>query len=184
MKTFKILINAVIMLMLIFSLSFAVETNYNSTITPTESPGAVTYSFSTTFSDSGSGDIYYTQGFWIKDLTEANGYINAICSEVGTEDVNIFVEYSNTFTGTYVAGTTDTDLDAVGTTAKQDTIGIVAGAAEIKYKAYKYARLKFVAGQAIGSTTISGAVTFWKPEGLKGIILRSRMTLVGNTATS
>ena len=155
-----------ISLLLVFSLSFAGTTPDQTVESSDKRPGILYYYGTVTFVDSISGAIYYTQCMYIGSVKEAYGYIHAVCSEVGTEDVNIFVEYSNDRT-TWVVGTTDPNLDAVGTTEKQDTIGIVNGAAELKYKTYNWMRYKFVTGQAIDHTILTWGTTFTKPEGLK-----------------
>jgi hypothetical protein len=78
-------------LMLLAGISFAVETNYNEPVTRTEPWGAVVYSGTVTFSDSGNGDTYYTQTMLIGAVDkDYYGWIRVICSEVGTEDVNVF----------------------------------------------------------------------------------------------
>jgi hypothetical protein len=140
-----------ISLLLIVSISFA-GTTYDQTVSANDTrPGILYYYGTVTFSDSGSGAIYYTQCMYIGSVKGAYGYIHAACSEAGVEDVNVFIEYSNDRT-TWVLGTTDPGLDALGTTQKEDTVGIVSGSAEIKYKTYNWMRYKFVSGQAIGST--------------------------------
>lgn len=163
MKLFKYLIPLLIVLLvpLVFSASY-----YNETVSKLDVPGKVVYYGTTTFADSASGTIYYTQAFFIAPYTAAYAYGYFVCSEAGTEDVNVFLEYSNDRT-TWYAGTTNSALDAVGTTAKMDTLNIIAGAEDEPYRTFVWARLKFVAGGAINSTTISWSVGFDKPSGLQ-----------------
>jgi hypothetical protein len=166
---FKILILLIVPLLIGLPL-MAAESNYDESVTDVDFPGKLTYKGTVTFSDSGSGDAYYTQAFSISGVADAYGYGRFVCSEVGTEDVNVFVEYSIDKT-TWTAGTTDSDLDAVGTTAVNDTIGIVQGSAEYLYQTYPYARLKFVAGQAINATTMTWSISFNKDSGLANVQL-------------
>jgi hypothetical protein len=48
-----------------------------------------------------------------------------------------------------------------------DTLNIIAGAEDEPYRTFVWARLKFTAGQAINSTTITWSVGFDKPSGLQ-----------------
>ena len=156
-----------IFLLLFFCFSYAVETTYDQTVNSIDTrPGKLYYYGTVTFTEHGSGDIYYTQCMYIGSVNSTYGYGHFVCSEVGTEDVNVFIEYSNDRIA-WVVGTTDPGLDAVGTTEKQDTIGIVNGVAELKYKTYNWMRYKFVTGQAIDITTLTWGTNFTKPEGLK-----------------
>jgi hypothetical protein len=66
----------------------------------------------------------------------------------------------------WITGTTDSNLDACGTTAKVDTIGITQGVEQVNYQVYPYFRLKFVVGQAMNATVLTYTVTFKKPEHL------------------
>lgn len=152
----KRLITFITILLLVFSVPlFAVETNYDQAVSADYNYGGITYNGTVTFSDSGSGDIYYTQWMCIGFVDKSKyGWLDVVCSEVGTEDVNVFFEYSNDCYNTYLDGT-DSDLDAVGTTAVQDTVGIYQGTASEKYASFGWVRLKFVAGQAINATTVT-----------------------------
>jgi hypothetical protein len=135
-------------------------THYDQTVSKKDPDGKLVYYGTVTFADSASGAIYYTQGFYIGATNSQYAYGRCICSEAGTEDVNLFIEYS--YDGeNWIAGTTDTGWDAIGTTAKVDTLGIRDA---LLYKSALYARLKFVAGQNIGSTTLSWMFAWIKPD--------------------
>ena len=155
----KNIIVFVLVLLVSFSISFGVETNYNEAVSPSFQPGKIIYQGTVTFADSGSGDIYYTQAMLVAPVTYSDALARFICSEVGTEDVNVIYEYSFDNV-TYFAGTTPADLDALGTTAVIDTIGTEAGTGQIKHRTAVWMRIKFVAGQAIGSTTVTWAAAF------------------------
>ena len=173
----KALYVLIIFLMLTFSLQAA--TNYNETVSPANHNGAQVYSGTVTFLDSANGDIYYTQKMKMGATNAVDGYGRFICSEAGTEDVNVFIEYS--FDGTtWITGTTDADLDAVGTTAVVDTFGIVQGVNQILYHMSPYVRFKFVVGQDMGSTTLTW--NFWMSKNT-GVELKS-VGGASNTPTS
>ena len=174
---FKIVLVTLISILLI-SFPLMAGSHYDETVDKNDVVGKVNYSGTVTFADSASGAAYYTQAMAIGGMTDAYGYAYFICSEAGTEDVNVFVEYSNDKL-TWVAGTTDSDLDAVGTTAVEDTIGIVQGAMSYKYKSWLYMRLKFVAGQAINSTTVTWTIGFNKNSGVD----RTNLARVSNRDT-
>lgn len=129
-------------------------TSANNTVTKVEPWGSIVYSSSISLTLLTTGDVYYTQAMLI-GLVDKDRYgrIIASCTEVGTEDVNIFLEYSSDKT-TWTAGTTDTDLDAVGTTVVKDTIGIVQATACDLYKTHCYVRGKIVPGQTITTGSI------------------------------
>lgn len=152
--------------LLMVTTAFAVETTYNQTVAPSSPWGASVYSGTVTFTNHGSGDIYYTQSMLIGTVNKAKyGWFYVICSEVGTEDVNVFFEYSFDNV-TWVAGSTDSNLDAVGTTAVTDTVGVVLGTACQKYQSYCYMRIKYVTGQAIDATVVTWKLGFSKPDAL------------------
>lgn len=166
MKTKIFFLITIILVILTLNIAMA-ATHYDQDVSYIDRTGKLTYYGTVTFADSGSGAIYYTQAMFIGAVSEDYGYAYFVCSEVGTEDVNVFVEYAPTEDGPWVAGTTDTDLDAVGTTAKTDTIGIVQGADAVVYHCFNFMRFKFVAGQAMNSTVLTYYAGFRKPSGLE-----------------
>jgi len=166
MKLFKYSFIVLAILLILAGQSFAGSTYYDQDVSEIQRPGKLLYYGTVTFSDSGTGTIYYTQAFYIGGVNTAYGLGRFICSEAGVEDVNVFVEYSMD-AETWVAGTTDTDLDAVGTTAVIDTFGLVRGVDQLLYSTWLFMRYEFLAGQAIGSTTLTWSVAFTKPSGLE-----------------
>jgi hypothetical protein len=167
MRSFKSLCFIAALLFLVLSLAWS-GTTYDQTVDPVDRIGKLYYSGTVTFTDSASGAIYYTQAMYIGAVNASYGWGTFQCSEKGTEDVNVFIEYSNN-RSTWVAGTTDSDLDAVGTTLVEDTIGVANGADILKHKTFMWMRYKFVAGQAIGSTTMSWGTSFIKPSGIENV---------------
>lgn len=170
----KFLIVAILML-LFTSMLFAAETYYNRTVEVDDEVGFVVYTISFAVSDTITATVYYTEAMRIGGLTEAYGYSNfqVAGTTTGVEDINVFIEYADDPDDTNAnwvlgIGTTDSDLDAVGTTVVKDTIGIVAGTAEFNYKKYGWMRYKFVLGAANNPSKVMKAATkFIKPEGLK-----------------
>lgn len=125
--------------------------------------GKTQYYGSVTISDTVTSAAYYTKPFYIGTFTDNYGWVTASCTDVTTEDLNVFIEYSND-KANWTAGTTDSDLDSVTTAFRADTVGIVQGTASIKYKAHLWARLKIVPGQTISSTVFNYTATFDKPK--------------------
>lgn len=176
MKWIKI--TAVVAFVALIIVGVYAGTTANQTVYHPERYGNVYYNGTVTFADSASGAIYYTQAMLISALNDNYAFANFQCSEAGTEDVNVFVEYAPTENGPWTAGTTDSNLDAVGTTLVIDTLGIVAGAAQVKYKAYGWMRFKFVAGQNMNSTTLTWGASFKKNSGLE----KERVALVKSSS--
>lgn len=164
-RTNYFIIGLVIIFMIAFS-GLQAATTYNETVSKIDVPGALVYYGTVAIDDTTTGDTFYTQAFMIAGVAGSYGYGSFYCAEAGTEDVNVFIEYSNDLIN-WIAGTTDTGVDAVGTTVKSDTIGIVAGNQQYLYKTHIYARLKLVPGQTMNSTTFYYFLSFRKPAGLE-----------------
>jgi len=156
------------------TIGFSQETYYNQTVEVSDNPGFVMYSVSFSVDDTITETVYYSEAMKIGALSDAYGYSNfqVAGTTAGVEDINVFIEYAddpdetNTNWAAHI-GTTDSDLDAVGTTTVEDTIGIVQGAAQFKYKKYSWMRYKFVLGQANADGKIMKASTkFMKPAGI------------------
>ena len=161
MKLIKYFLFVLVALLLISTPLFA-ATHYDQAVSILDPDGKTVYYGTFEFADSASGAIYYTQGFYIGAMNSQYAMMRAICSEAGVEDVNGFVQYS--FDGTnWIDGTTDSGWDAVGTTAKVDTVGIRD---LLLYKSAVFMRLKWVAGANIGSTNLSYWIVFIKPDGV------------------
>ena len=166
MKTSKIFI--IVALVLVGAFAVQAGTTYVQIVDPINRIGKLAYSGTVTFTDTVIGATYYTQAFYIGAVNYSDALARFICSEVGTEDINVFVEYSVDGLA-WVAGTTDTDLDAVGTTAVLDTIGIVQGVNEVIYHTFFFMRYKFVAGSIINHTVLTWVTAFIKPAGLERV---------------
>ncbi len=92
---------------------------------------------------------------------------------------NFNIEYSLD-AATWVAGTTDLDLDAVGTTAVLDTIGQAEKTNEQIYHTYMFIRFKLVPGATVGNgLVLTWSAAFIKPAGLE----RVQVDLVKDTPT-
>lgn len=143
-----------ICLILVLLVSFSYATTYsNKTVSKEEWPGKIRYYGTVTCADTASGAIYYTQWFYIGASNYTYGWGDFQINEVGTEDVNVFIEYSGDFANGKV-GATDSDLDALGTTQKFDTLGIAQGTVD-PYNRYLWARLKFVLGSTNGGVGVA-----------------------------
>jgi hypothetical protein len=154
-------------LLLAIAPSIMAGTHANQTVNdPIERWGKLIYSGTVIFADSASGAIYKTQSMLISAVNVEDGYGYYICSEAGTEDVNVTYEYSFD-NSNWFAGTTDSDLDALGTTAVWDTIGVVQNSNELKYHSCVFFHIVFTAGQNMNSTTVTWNTSFIKPAGLE-----------------
>lgn len=163
MKQIKFLL-AALFLTVCFSVNnlFAVDTQYNQgTWTYQNVAGKWHYHLEVTIDSVGSGDIIYTPFIFIPATTSTYEYFRVIASNAtGTEDFNVFFIYTNDPTDDvadagYALESTDSDLDAVSTTAVYDTLGIVQGTASKNYKIYNWVALKIVNGQAVSASTIT-----------------------------
>lgn len=148
-------------------------THYNETVnvtTEANTKGQIIYHGTVTFADSASGAIYYTQAMWIGGCNVNNLYGYLVCSEVGTEDVDVTLEYSRDLV-TWVAGSEV--KNAQGTTATFDTLNIIAGAKQLPYLVFPWVRWKFLAGSTMSTNemVLTWVVTATKPEGLKQTIM-------------
>jgi len=148
----KNLFAVLMILILLFPLAFAAGTDDN-TVNWNMNPGKLHYYGTVTCSDTASSATYYTQWFYVGACNYSYGYADFDINEVGTEDVNVFYEYSNDYTDGKL-DSTDTDLDAVGTTQVYDTIGIANGGAD-SFKRYGWMRIKFVLGATNGGDGVA-----------------------------
>jgi len=76
-------------------------------------------------------------------------------SEVGTEDIDVFVDYSYDGSTWYELGGTAIKV-AQGTTAAYDTLNVIGGTRQLAYNFASYLRVEFD-----GQTMNSGAVITW-----------------------
>ena len=147
-------------LLLAYAVAFAGD-NYNQTTTvAAEGATYVTYKVTGTMTDQ-TGN-YYSKGLFIGDLNDQDGYIQVkLSDESGTEDVNVFLEYS--FDGvTWTAGTTDSNLDQVGATVVNDTLGIANGVDQILFHNSNLLRVKLDGQTGNPATTFTVYVTLKK----------------------
>jgi len=138
----------------------------NQTVSYIEDDYTVLYYGTATFGAAGGTDNCYTQLMRIDflDLTTYPATIQIWCTDVtGTEDVNGFIQFSNTvYDSTFKELGTDTGLDQIQTTVKFDTVGVCLG---VKCYGAVYMRLK-LDGQAgnPNSTPVNWSILFYKPE--------------------
>lgn len=141
--------------------------NYNQVVTAKNDAksGVLEYSWSFTMTDS-TGN-YYTKAMRIDGIErDKDGTLETVCSEVGTENVDVFAEYSSDLK-TWIAGTTDADLDALGTTQVSDTVGVSAGIDQkLTFRTLKWMRYKYAGQSGNQQTTVSGRLTLRKPAQL------------------
>lgn len=176
----KSIIVFILVLFVSFGISFGADTTYNEIVVPSFQPGKIIYQGTVTLSDTTVGGMYYTQAMLIAPVTYSDALARFICSEVGVEDINVFIEYSYDNV-TYYAGITPADLDAVGTTAVIDTIGTEEAAAQIKHRTAVWMRFQFVVGQAMDPTSIlTWAAMFILPAG----VVEEDLYKVKNTPTN
>jgi hypothetical protein len=128
-------------------------TQYNATVyIKDEIKGVLQYYGTITFDDSTTAGNWYTQAFRIAGCGAEYGWIDVDVSEVGTEDINVFLEVSNNLID-WTALTTDKDVDACGTTAKRDTVGISENVSQLALtKSHIWMRIHAVPGQTCGGS--------------------------------
>ena len=171
----KFIVFMIIAMMFAISSAMAQSTYYNQTVEVDDNPGFTNYTTSFSVSDTITGTIYYGEAMKIGAFSDAYGYgtFQVAGTTTGTEDVNVFIEYADdpeTTNANWVlgVGSTDSDLDAIGTTIVEDTVGIVQGTVSFKYKKFGWMRYKYVLGAANNAgKIIKSSTKFMKPEGLK-----------------
>ena len=133
---------------------------YNQTVSFKIGESYVMYYGTVDMTDDTVGN-FYTQACFLHELNHNNAFIYAVCSEAGTEDVNVTAEYSMDRT-TWLAGTAIDGLDQLGTTSLVDTINVVTGAQQNAYYVGRWIRLKFDGQTGNGDTTVSWWMVFRK----------------------
>ena len=146
---------SILMLMvLIFSFiqaSFAQVSTWNFEVKDRHSSGKFSYNIPMAIVAVANTDINYSQAFYLPATTDTYIFMRAVASEVGTEDINLFWQFASdpsVVTASWITEATDSDLDAIGTTAVEDSIGIAQGTVSKKHKIYGWCRIKAVNGQA------------------------------------
>lgn len=101
--------------------------NYRQTTTKVfETPTYVLYKVGPYTMTDSTGN-YYSRTMQLGGLNATDGYMYITQTEVGTEDVNYSLQYSFDGVNWINQSAADSDLDAVGTTAVTDTLGIIDG---------------------------------------------------------
>lgn len=101
---------------------------------------------------------FYTNAMFVGNCNTNNAHIWAVCSNVsGTEDVNVFAQYSQLPDGTYIdaAQASGKIIDALSTTTVTDTINVTVGVACTVYPTARWLSLKFDGQTANPLTTVS-----------------------------
>lgn len=146
----RIYLLLIIVLMAFYSSAFAVDSIFNHTVKDRSGEGKFSYHCEMVIDSIGSGDINYSQYFYVPPTQSGYNYFRSVASEVGTEDFDIYLEWISDPTTATAKAVTGTKLkDAQGTTAVADTANVIAGAVEIPSKIYGWARWKVVNDQAI-----------------------------------
>ena len=142
-------------------------TNYNCTTAVKTAPGYVQYYGNFTTAATDCVGTFYTKSMHVGSLTNyGNAYSYLVCSNDagGTEDVNVYVEYSFD-KKTWALGSLGSGVikDQLSTTAVIDTINVQNAVHDPYYAIFPYMRLKFIGqtGNPIG-TTITWKVKFFK----------------------
>jgi len=159
-------IGILIVLLLAFSVCGWAGTTDDETVSVKIGETYVLYYGTIDMSDDTTG-TFKTQAMHFQELSEGTAYAYVVCSEAGTEDVNVTAEYSMDGTN-FVAASAIDGLDACGTTAKQDTVDIITGVEQVKHRVGKWIRLSFVGQTGNGDTTISWWILFRKGEPFRG----------------
>lgn len=132
-KTLFILIFAMLMMIP------AVAQTYDSAANEAEGASYIRYTGSAAITTTEST---YTQAMAIGDANQSIGVVKLRLPDVsGTEDVNVFVEFSNDLQNWTSISTAV--YDALSTTAIYDSLDTVGGAALLEYKGSTWMRLHF-----------------------------------------
>jgi hypothetical protein len=134
--------------------------NYNQTTDVfNESPVSVTYKVTFTMSDS-TGN-YYSESLYIGDANTSDGsiYISQL-NVAGTEDVDYTLQTSHDGSSNWT--TAADELTQVGTTAINDTLGIIDGANDWNFHNKPWLRIKADGQAGNPQTTVTIYVTLVK----------------------
>jgi hypothetical protein len=125
----------------LFSLLFAGE-NYNqSSDVFTESPTIITYKVTFTMSSDATGN-FYSEALWVGDANTSDGWIYITqTNETGTEDVD-FTLQTSLDASTWTTSSADDELTQVGTTAVNDTLGVIDGTDDVNFHRKPWLRIK------------------------------------------
>jgi len=147
-KVYSILILILILPLLVFAAD-----HYNAgTVTVVDGYTYTLYKVSVTIPSGGdSTGSWHTPALFIGEMNADDGYIDVVCS--ATADVNVLYHYSNDKTN-WVVQTADSDVDAVSSTVKADTLGSVNGSNDFYFHNNQYLVIEFdgQSGSASGIT--------------------------------
>jgi len=154
----------VALMLVSFTSAFAADTS-NVAVSFNETNYSVMYYGVATMGVAGGTDNCTTQ--WMRtdfiDFTNNLGTLQIWCTDItGTEDINGYIQFSNSTTGTtFKELATDAGLDAISTTVLWDTVGVATG---IKTYGATYMRLK-LDGQTSSphSVEVNWYMLFMKP---------------------
>jgi len=151
-------LKALIVLTLLLSLTagvFAADT-YNNTVAMRETKTDVTYTILWAAMDTASTDDHYSQAMYIGDCNTLNAFVAAWTSNVGSDDINLDIQYSfdrTTWKAANVAsGVVFDDLN--GGTVQADTLNVVAGVDDGLYHTAVWCRLVYK-GQSGNPPTVT-----------------------------
>ena len=170
----------VLIVLVLFSYqSFAADTS-NVAVSFSETRYSTMYYGVATMGVAGGTDNCTTQ--WMRadfiDFDYTPGTLQIWCTDItGTEDINGYIQFSNSTTGTtFKELATDAGLDAISTTVLWDTVGVSMG---IKTFGATYMRLK-LDGQTSSphSVEVNWYMLFIKPPELFG---KYKIANVGDT---
>lgn len=133
----------VVLMLVLSSQLFAADTT-NCVVNKVETDYFLMYYGPARMGVAGGTDNSTTQWMDISmlDFTNFIGGLQVWCTDItGTEDINGYIQFSNSTTGTtFKELATDAGLDAISTTVLFDTVGVATGK---KCFGAKYMRLKF-----------------------------------------
>jgi len=180
---------AIFVLIIAFAIGLALAataTTYNNATYFEEGEVGTNYvlyygTVATTTSDSIGYD--YTKPMYIAPFTEYNCFYYLVMSNSarGTEDCNVYVEYSfdrlTWFVGSAASGKIK---DQLTTTAVSDTLNIIVGVEDTNYKIAPWMRLKF--DYEAGNPALT--TTTWKLRFFKNPELETKQAVIGTDRSS
>jgi len=143
------------------AIAAATGKTYNTSVSASEiaGPGNTWVMYSgvtpTTVATDSIGD-FYTKAMWIPEYNNSNCFFDLKCynSATGTEDMNVYVEYSYDRTTWFVGAANSGEIyDQLTTTRVSDTLNVIVGSIDTFYRCAPWMRLHFdlQAGNPIGT---------------------------------
>ena len=149
-----------------------------------EDYGHITYVFQFTFVD--SSDNYHSKPIYIGNANASDGYVSAVQSTTG--DANVYFHYSADDRTKWVTGNVDHTLDAVSSSAKNDTLGYTEGVDDLVFHSARWMVIECASGSStnqddnVMTVTIKlnkSTPTSTKPNG--DFVRMARVALKSNT---